>query len=270
MRWAWGSFSRKTQAWLRAGWLITAALGALEFGVLMPRDAHRSIAQQKGTGLAAVAGAGWDPASFWQENTLHNVTRSSLHHAAGGVSGGVQQASMMAYLNADFSSPVETDDERKMIRNSAVDLIVKSPTESVEKIRALAEGVGGFLVSSQTAGGPDAANASLIIRVPVARFEEVRTAIRKHGIRLESENLEAQDVTRQYVDQEARLSNLRAQEAQYLAIMKRAFSVKDTLEVSEKLSGVRDRSNSSRPSFRRYRSKSKRSQSLSLFTPKPT
>ena len=51
-------------------------------------------------------------------------------------------------------------DERKTIRNGSLDLVVKSPTDSAEQIRALAEGVGGFLVSSQTAGGPEAANGS--------------------------------------------------------------------------------------------------------------
>jgi len=35
------------------------------------------------------------------------------------------------------------------------------------------------------------------------------------------------------------LRNLRAQEAQYLSILKQARTVKDTLEVSEKLNGVR-------------------------------
>jgi aspartate oxidase len=46
-------------------------------------------------------------------------------------------------------------------------------------------------------------------------------------------------VTKEYVDREARLRNLSAQETQYLGIMKRATTVKDTLEVSEKLSQVR-------------------------------
>ena len=67
----------------------------------------------------------------------------------------------------------------------------------------------------------------------------MRSGIRKLGIRVENESFEAQDVTRAYVDQEARLRSLRAQETQYLEIMKRAVSVKDTLEVSEKLSEVR-------------------------------
>src|SRR6266849_4711791 len=63
--------------------------------------------------------------------------------------------------------------------------------------------------------------------------------IRKLGLRVESEQLEAEDVTRQHVDQQAHLRNLRAQEAQYLTILKQAKTVKDTLDVSEKLNGVR-------------------------------
>ena len=99
--------------------------------------------------------------------------------------------------------------------------------------------MGGFLVTSEISGGEDATSGSLTVRVPAALFEEARVEIRKLGLRVESERIEAQDVTRQYVDQEANLRNLRAEEAQYLAILKQAKTVKDTLEVSEKLGEVR-------------------------------
>jgi hypothetical protein len=99
--------------------------------------------------------------------------------------------------------------------------------------------MGGFLVSSEVSGGQDAGSGSLTVRVPAARFEEARSEIRKLGLRVESEKVEAQDVTRQYVDEDANLRNLRAEEVQYLAILKQAHTVKDTLEVSEKLSEVR-------------------------------
>jgi hypothetical protein len=79
----------------------------------------------------------------------------------------------------------------------------------------------------------------LAIRVPVARFTEVRAAILKLAVRVENDRLEAQDVTKDYVDREAQLRNLRAQEQQYLGILKRAATVKDTLEVSEQLNRVR-------------------------------
>ena len=125
-----------------------------------------------------------------------------------------------------------------MVRTSSLDLIVQKPAEAAESIRRLVESLGGFLVSSQVSGGADATSGSLTVRVPAARFEEARAKIRSLG-RIETERIEVQDVTRQYVDQEANLRNLRAQEGQYLTILKQARTVKDTLEVSEKLSEVR-------------------------------
>ncbi len=128
--------------------------------------------------------------------------------------------------------------DRKMVRTGSIDLVVQKPGEAADRIRGLAEGMGGFLVSSAMSGGQDA-SGTLTVRVPAARFEEARAEIRKLGLRVENEKVDAQDVTRQYVDQEASLRNLRAEEAQYLTILKQAHTVKDAIEVTEKLSEVR-------------------------------
>jgi len=132
-----------------------------------------------------------------------------------------------------------TEQERKMIRTASLDMVVKNPRQTSEKIRVLAEQAGGFLVSSETNGGENASSASLTIRIPGDKFEQVRAEISSLGLRVESEKLEAQDVTKQYVDLAARLRNLRAQESQYLGILKQARTVKDTVEVSDKLGEVR-------------------------------
>jgi len=87
--------------------------------------------------------------------------------------------------------------------------------------------------------GEASPTASITIRVPAPRFEEARAQIKKFATRVEVETTQANDVTREYVDMEARLHNLRAQEAQYLEIMKRATTVDETLKVSDKLSDVR-------------------------------
>jgi dsDNA-binding SOS-regulon protein len=184
------------------------------------------------------------PVSMWRESLpervftgkesqLGGVVRLS---ADGGGEARSQQAAMVSYLPASQSQA--PDSNRKMIRNTSMDLVAKNPADTAEKIRQLAEHLGGFLVKSVT-NGQDAQGAFLEVRVPTERFEEARAEIRKLGLRVESERVEAEDVTRQYVDLDARLRNLRGEEAQYLSIMKRANTVKDTLEVSEKLSNVR-------------------------------
>ena len=128
--------------------------------------------------------------------------------------------------------------EQKMIRTAAMGMVVQHPTETADNITALAEKLGGYLISAE-GSGQDATHATLTIRVPAARFEEARAEIRKLGLRVEAEKVDAEDVTQRYVDQDASLRNLRAEEAQYLAILKQASTVKDMLAVTERLSEVR-------------------------------
>ncbi len=187
---------------------------------------------EKTTALAAI-----ERNRHWLLPLPESVDNATL---AAGVVGGVPGAaprsvSMTTYLPKSGKSFTD----RQVVRTSSIDLLVKSPAESAHKIRSLTERMGGFLVRLQTNGARDATNATLTIRVPIARFEEVGAEIRKLGLRVESEQMEAEDVTTQYIDQQARLRNLQAQEAQYLTILKQAKTVKDTLEVSEKLNEVR-------------------------------
>jgi Domain of unknown function (DUF4349) len=127
---------------------------------------------------------------------------------------------------------------RKIIRASSMEMVVQHPAQVADRITAFAESLGGYLVTADS-GGPNATAGTLTIRVPAARFEDARAAVRKLGLRVESEKIDAQDVSRQYVDQDANLRNLRAEETGYLAIMKQAATVKDMLAVTERLSEVR-------------------------------
>jgi hypothetical protein len=156
------------------------------------------------------------------------ASRGRLHLAKG-----IREAA--AYSDS-ASNPDET---RKMVRTASIDMLVKDPRGAHERIRDLAEHAGGFLVSSEVDGMEEGSNASLTIRVPANKFDAVRDAIRNLGLRVETDKLDAEDATKQYVDESARLRNLHAQEARYLAILKQAKTVKDTIEVSDKLNEVR-------------------------------
>jgi hypothetical protein len=129
--------------------------------------------------------------------------------------------------------------DRKLVRTGALELTVKSPPDAAQQIRLMAGSMGGYLESAQIGGTKEVPTADLTIRVPATRFEDAKAQIRNLAARVESEKTDAQDVTRQYVDMEARLRNLRAEEAQYLTIMKSAYKVDDLLQVTEKLSEVR-------------------------------
>jgi len=228
---------QRSRKWLKTGWLITAGVMAVYIGAIQPQQDFRGIAEQRATGLGAVEQR---RNQHWPRRLLLASQTRAVAGFVGGVPGGLeQQASLMTYVSPVASPEASLAEGRKLVRTSSMDLVVKSPAEAAEKVRQLAERMGGFLVSSQVSGAQDATSAAVAIRVAAARFEEARAEIRKLGVRVDNDRVEAQDVTKDYVDREARLRNLRAQEQQYLGLLRRAATVKDTLEVSEKLDDVR-------------------------------
>jgi cell division protein FtsL len=224
----WRSFWNDRRNWLKSGLLSLAGLAALHAGMMARLGVDRGIASEKGTALAA--GAGWEPVSLWHQMSWGDSLR--VGREAG-------SPVAMYQLGVAAGGGAYKGAERKMVGTSALELIVANPAQALEKIRILAEQLGGYLQSSQLGGNQSSPNASVTIRVPATQLEEARTEIKKLAARIESEDTEARDVTKEYVDMEARLRNLRVEEAQYLSIMKRANTVKDTLEVSGKLSNVR-------------------------------
>ena len=209
---------RKPWKWLAAGGAVLLIWGAVAF----PRMA--SVRQEPEQLIRA------QPHSAMQGYmTLAGAPQS--------VSSALQNANALKAeaITAPSAAPAA---ERKIIRTSSLEMVVQHPADTADQIAEIAERLGGYLVSSE-GGGQNATSGTLTIRVPSARFEEARAAIRKLGVRVESEKVEADDVTRQYVDQEASLRNLKAEEAQYLAILRQSHTVKDMLNVTEQLSGVR-------------------------------
>jgi len=227
---AWPPLWWKDRSWLKKLWLIAAGSAAIYYGAIQPRQDFRGVAMQRASALAAIEDGRHQ--HWFQPSSL--AVREERQ--AEGVVGGVPAST--AYQRDAVTRPAD-DNERKIVRTSSIALIVEKPADAAGKVQQLAEGAGGFIVNWQANGDQEATRASLMIRVPVAKFESTRTAIRKLAQRVENERVEAEDVSTPYVDDQARLRNLRAQETQYLAILRQARTVKDTLEVSDKLNQVR-------------------------------
>lgn len=131
---------------------------------------------------------------------------------------------------------------RRRIQKGSMDLVVAEPAAAAELVRAVAYRLDGYVESARFSdAGAGARQATIAIRVPLVRFDEARRQLRSLGERVTNEQDDAQDVTAKYVDLESNLRNFRAEEAQYLEIMRRSGSIKDTLAVAERLADVRGR-----------------------------
>jgi hypothetical protein len=136
---------------------------------------------------------------------------------------------------ASLESDTVHADGPKIVYKGQLNMQVANCAETQKKITELAAAESGFVESSTL--GENSARISL--RVPSARFDAVRSKVRDLAVRVRQDSKSAADVSKQYVDREARLRNLRAEEQQFLEIMKKAHSVADVLAVTKELSEVR-------------------------------
>ncbi len=135
--------------------------------------------------------------------------------------------------------------QRMVIKNADLAIVVKEPIQTMEEIAAMAEGMGGFVVSSnlwQTtlSSGAKVPHASITIRIPADRFTEALEKIKSGAGEVTSENVSGQDVTREYTDLQSRLRNLEAAEEQLQRIMEEATDTEDVLQVYNNLVDVRE------------------------------
>ncbi len=136
--------------------------------------------------------------------------------------------------------------ERLVIRTANLSLVVKDPAVSAKTIAAMAEAMGGYVVSTnlyQTSYGDPAVlstQGSITIRVPAEKFEEAMTRLKEDAEEVRSENVSGQDVTQEYTDLQSRLRNLEAAETQLREIMASATKTEDVLRIFEELRRVRE------------------------------
>lgn len=150
---------------------------------------------------------------------------------------------------SDSGESVKTNDsvktygeisDRKVVRNGYLDLLVQNSEETSQKIQTLAADMGGFVQEAKIYEvDENTKNGTVTIKVPADNFEEAMAAIKEFGLKVQSENSTAQDVTEQYIDLEAQLKNYQLEEQQYQDVLKKAQKVDDILQVHAQLARVR-------------------------------
>jgi hypothetical protein len=184
---------------------------------------YGGISSSGATGLAAVSGFN-DPIALWNSTSLVDVL--------------FQTSPARPMLLARLA--MSDDADRKVIQNGTVQIEAVDPAAAAEQIQQTTKRLGGEVLKSDLNNNlSDKPEIAMQIGVPASRFDEARAAIGNAGSRLDSEQVQVHDVDKEYVDLDATLRNEEAKESQYLALLKRAGTIHDTLEVSQQLDGVR-------------------------------
>ena len=111
--------------------------------------------------------------------------------------------------------------------------------DKIDDAHAVVDSYGGFVVSSTASQGSDKrlVQGSLDLRIPADSYDEALARLRQLG-KVESLEESGQDVSKEFVDLNARIRQLRAVEAQLLELLQRADDVPAALAVQNQLSQV--------------------------------
>ena len=133
------------------------------------------------------------------------------------------------------------DLKRKIIYNTTIGLVVDDYQKFESALPNLVGQLGGFIASSNTRRNHnDSQSGDWTIRVPAAQYSALIQGVDALGF-AESRRENAQDVTEEFVDVQARIKNKKALESRVLGILDdRSGKLADVLEIERELSRVRE------------------------------
>lgn len=138
---------------------------------------------------------------------------------------------------ADRPAPDALD--RLIVRNGSITAYADNVSAALDGVAGLAGELGGFVVTSRITGEGESQFASATLRVPSERFDEALSRIRSLAAKVGDMTTSSEDVTEEYVDMQARLSNLEETEQEFVRLLERAQNVTDVLSVQRELNTTR-------------------------------
>ena len=128
--------------------------------------------------------------------------------------------------------------QRQIISQGSMSVQVADVSTAAARVRAIAEGVGGFVEQLSSNGVGEFQQSTLTVRVPQAEFFSVFEQIKALG-EVQNENAGSVDVTEQFIDLEARLKSAQREELSLLSLLDRANVISEILTIERELTRVR-------------------------------
>ena len=128
-----------------------------------------------------------------------------------------------------------------VIRTGDARIEVRSVDTAIVRLQELAQRLGGFVAnSSMQSGEREIRSAMLELKIPADRFAEAQAGLTSLG-KVEYVNVNAQDVSEEFVDITARMDNSRRLEDRLVALLAtRTGRLEDVLAVERELARVRE------------------------------
>ena len=131
----------------------------------------------------------------------------------------------------------QQQDLSKIVRDGRIGIVVPDNKfgDAVGDLTFIAEQHGGFIISSSTNNDR---SGTFVLRIPAKRFDRALGAIRNLATHVRFQEIRGDDVTAEFIDQQARLRILLARKALLFDLFQRATTTEEILRMSNQLDDV--------------------------------
>jgi hypothetical protein len=131
----------------------------------------------------------------------------------------------------------QQQDLSKIVRDGRIGIVVpdKKFGDAVGDLTFIAEKHGGFVISSSTNNDR---SGTFVLRIPAKRFDRAVGEIRDLATHVRFQEIRGDDVTAEFIDQQARLRILLARKALLFDVFQRATTTEEILRMSSQLDDV--------------------------------
>jgi hypothetical protein len=119
-----------------------------------------------------------------------------------------------------------TTADRRVVYTASLTVEVARVDDAIARCQGTVTELGGYIARRD--------DGTLTCRVPADRSTDIVTTLKGYG-RVLRESMQAQDITKEYLDVEIRLDNARRARDRLLALLERADKVTDILEIEAQL-----------------------------------
>ncbi|MDD4993799.1 MAG: DUF4349 domain-containing protein [Paludibacter sp.] len=151
-------------------------------------------------------------------------------------------ADIKEVVTAENGEPVVVPDKvksevikNKIIKDGRLGLQVTNLEVAKKQIDSLVKSTGGYYANENLKNSDNQSGYELVIRIPVVNFERFVSFAEKGSAKVLYKEIQARDVTEEFVDLNTRINSKRNSLTRYNEIMKKANSVKDIIEIEESI-----------------------------------
>jgi hypothetical protein len=136
-------------------------------------------------------------------------------------------------------SSAQTNWDRYVIRQATLVLTVQEVEAALASVEKIAGAAGGYVAQSASQRNGGRITADITIQVPATALDQTVASLKGLALVVESAKVTSQDVTEEYVDNEASLTNLKAAEQSTQRLLDKATNMNDVLSIQRELTTIR-------------------------------